>query len=56
MFVRNKEITATYIRGKAVTAIYKGAVMVWEAVRSCFGRGYWIDPNPWVDEEGWRNE
>ena len=24
-------------------------------VRSCFGRGFWINALPWIDREGWKN-
>lgn len=39
---------------RAITAIYKGAVKVWEAVRSCFGSGFWNPSKPWMQSEGWR--
>lgn len=32
-----------------------GGKIIWQAVRSCFGKGYWRDDKPWDDNEGWRD-
>lgn len=56
IFKNGKEITSIHIRGKAVTAVYKGATLVWQAVRSCFGIGYWVNEKPWLNNEGWKNK
>ena len=50
-----KDITAVYIGTQAISAIYKGSRLVWQAVRSCFGKGYWINTKPWVNDDGWKN-
>ena len=55
-YFNDKELTAVYYGKRAIGAIYKGAVLVWEAIRSCFGKGYWIDAYPWNNEDGWRNK
>lgn len=54
-YFKGKEISAVYYGEKAITAIYKGAVLVWEAVSSCFGRGFWMNLLPWSNEDGWKN-
>lgn len=51
----NKEIIAVYYERKIISAIYKGAKLVWQAVRSCFGKGLWINEKPWVNDDGWKN-
>lgn len=38
-----------------VNEIYRGAQLVWMAVRSCFGRGYWIQDKPWIDNDTWKD-
>lgn len=47
--------SAEYYAGRVVSAVYKGLVLVWTAIRSCFGKGYWINDKPWVDEDAWKN-
>lgn len=36
--------------------IYKGGVILWQAVRSCFGSGVWVNDKPWINDEAWKNE
>ena len=42
-------------RWQIVQEIYNGARLVWTAVRSCFGAGYWINEKPWLNDEAWKN-
>ena len=51
-----KEVVDIHHGGKAGTSLYKGRRLVWEAVKSCFGRGMWIDTKPWTNSDGWRND
>ena len=46
---------AEYFAGRAITAVYKGLILVWTAIRSCFGKGYWINDKPWINEDAWKN-
>lgn len=43
-------------RWQVVQEIYKGANLVWQAQRSCFGAGFWSNDKPWLNLEGWKNE
>lgn len=52
--INNKQIAAIRLEGKAISMVYKGAALVWQAVRSCFGSGRWIKDKPWLGKEGWR--
>ena len=54
IYKEGKEITAVYLGSRAISAIYKGAVLVWQAVRSCFGSGRWRGRKPWVGKEKWK--
>ena len=57
MFAREgKEIVDIRVQGKTGTMLYKGRRLVWEAVKSCFGRGMWINDKPWSNDDGWRND
>lgn len=55
IYKEGKEITAVYLGSRAISAVYKGAVLVWQAVRSCFASGRWIGRKPWVGKEKWKN-
>lgn len=56
IFFKGKEITGVYHGSKAISAIYKGATLVWEAVRSCFGKGFWMNNMPWNNGDKWANK
>lgn len=56
MITRNGiELTARYYGTKVISAVYKGSVLIWEAVNSCFGSGFWIREKAWSSTDGWRN-
>jgi hypothetical protein len=55
LYKDGKEITGIYAGNKPIVAVYKGAALVWQAIRSCFGAGYWINKFPWVNSDAWRN-
>lgn len=48
-------VGALYVGGTAVAVLYRGGVRVWEAVRSCFGRGVWRPAMPWRGDDVWKN-
>ena len=52
---RKKEMVLIAALGHAVTSVYAGAHLVWQAVRSCFGAGWWNNAKPWDNTEGWKN-
>ena len=45
--IGGKEITAAYVGKRALSAVYAGARLVWSAISSCFGLGYWKGDEPW---------
>ena len=44
---------------KDIGAIYKGSQLVWvtvyNAIKSCYGSGTWIQDKPWLDTDFWKN-
>lgn len=55
IWIGNEKVGRLYIGNEAVQALYYGAMLIWVAVRSCFGSGYWINNKPWINNEGWKN-
>lgn len=41
----------------AITAMYEGGPngLFWQSVRSCYGKGYWIEDKPWLDNDTWKD-
>lgn len=56
MIIRDgKEIIAYYYGGIPITEMYFGKYLIWQAIRSCFGSGYWVPDVPWLNDDIWRN-
>lgn len=55
IYKNEKEIIGVYKGNTPISAVYKGAKLVWQAVRSCFGSGAWINERPWIDDDPWKN-
>lgn len=49
-----KDIVAIYYGSQPISKIYHGTQLVWQAIRSCFGAGYWRGDKPWNNEESWK--
>lgn len=56
IYINGKEVSLVYYGEKAINTIMKGSRLVWQAIRSCFGAGYWVNEKPWIDNEGWKNK
>lgn len=53
---QSKQVNTIYAQGnKVVQAVYYGLRLVWQYIKSCFGRGYWLNDKPWSDTDGWAN-
>lgn len=55
LFNGTREIGSIYFKNRVISAIYKGTRLIWEALKSCFSAGFWVNEKPWVNDEGWRN-
>lgn len=55
-FKNKAEITGIFTAKTPIQAIYRFGVVLWQAVRSCFGSGMWINEKPWINDEAWKNE
>ena len=50
-----KEIAAIFVNGRPIAEIYKNSVLLWQSVRSCFGKGFWLNVKPWDNKDAWKN-
>lgn len=56
MIKRSEKEIVEIIRGKLpVVEEYYGKLLVFQAARSCFGSGYWINERPWINDDAWVN-
>jgi len=55
MYRNGKEIGSVFRISKSIAVVYHAGKVVWQAIRSCFGRGYWVNDVPWNNDEAWNN-
>ena len=55
IYKNNKNTVGVYQGDKVISAVYKGSRLVWQAVRSCYGRGIWIQDKPWINGDTWKD-
>lgn len=51
----NREVVGVRKGMLFISNIYKGIRLIWSAIRSCFGNGYWVSTMPWSNEDSWKN-
>lgn len=39
---------------KVYTVVGEEVKLIWEAIRSCFGSGFWINERPWINNNNWK--
>ncbi len=41
---------------REITVVYTDTrEIIWQLVRSCYGKGYWIEEKPWLDNDIWKD-
>lgn len=50
-----RKVSALYYLGKAVQKVYHFGLVVWQALRGCFGSGQWENAEAWENEDEWKN-
>lgn len=55
IIINGKEIIEVNKGISACIEIYTGKRLMWQLVRSCFGKGYWINDLPWLNDDVWKN-
>lgn len=56
IYHQGRETAAAYAAGRALSMIYAGARLVWQAIRSCYGAGLWQAAKPWSRTDPWRRK
>lgn len=56
IFADGKQIAIIHAGGRVIASVFQGSRLVWQAVRSCFGSGRWINAKPWINNEAWKNK
>lgn len=51
-----REIIEIRIGGKVITHVYNKMHLIYEANLSCFGKGYWENNAPYLNDDSWKNE
>lgn len=54
--INNKEIVGVNKGSQLLSYVYKGAILIWRFIKSCFGNGYWVNEMQWSNEDVWKNE
>ena len=56
MIIKNGKEIIDYYHGKSqIMEIYRGKYLIYETIRSCFGKGYFINDSPFQNTDVWRN-
>lgn len=59
IIIEGKEVNEIHDEGYEVQERWqyiKGAWrLIWQAIRSCFGRGFWANDKSWSNTDGFRN-
>lgn len=56
LYINDKKVSLIYFGEKAISTVRKGSLLVWQAVRSCFGAGYWRGDKPWIGTDAWKGQ
>ena len=51
----NKEIYEIVKSQNQIAYLRKGLVLIWSAIRSCFGTGIWYQNKKWIGTDKWKN-
>lgn len=55
IYINKKQIGTVQIHKAPMSYVFVGPTIVWQSIRSCFGKGYWINEKPWINVDGWKN-
>lgn len=53
---QGREIIDIRVGGRIITQVYNKMHLIYEANLSCFGKGYWQNNAPYLNDDTWKNE
>lgn len=55
---KRPSFNVTYaIKGSTITCkLVETCSILWQAIDSCFGAGYWINSRAWKNQDAWKNK
>lgn len=48
-------IVSGRVRDRIISIVKYGKDIVWQAIKSCFGSGYWVNEKSWINDEPFKN-
>lgn len=55
IYNNGKNISFINAFSKVITYTLIGGNLVWQAIKSCFGLGYWVNNKEWSNNDGYKN-
>jgi hypothetical protein len=55
LWYRDKEYAIVWFGQKAVSTIWINGYKIYEYIKSCFGKGFWINTKEWKNTDAWKN-
>lgn len=56
LYINNKKISSIFKDNHIITMVYQGTKLIWQAIKSCFGLGYWVNNKEWSNLDAWKNK
>lgn len=54
IYKNGKTTQSVWYQEKQISVVYYYAKIVWQAIRSCFGAGFWRGDKPWIGSDAWK--
>ncbi len=55
MKFNRRDIKEIITQNRVITYVYQKGHLLYEAILSCFGKGYWLNDAPFINDDGWKN-
>lgn len=56
LWIGNKRVAKLWMGDRPVALLYRGAVIIWEAISNCIAGGWWQHGHGWQHGIGWREK